>query len=157
MYRASLSLISMATIFVTFGCGQKEDANRPKRVDASGTVTLNGSPVEGANVVFVPESGGHPASARTDANGSFELTTFDDGDGAVPGNYSVAISKMESTVAETGPDMRDPGYNPLQMKKEKRPEPKHLLPKKYSEAKTSELKATVSADGDNEFTFQLTE
>lgn len=45
----------------------------PEIAPVSGRVTLSGKPLEKADVVFQPESGKPPASARTDADGHYEL------------------------------------------------------------------------------------
>jgi hypothetical protein len=59
-----------------------------------GIVTLDGKPLPWATVTFVSaEEGRRPASGVTDADGAFELTTFDTGDGALPGSYRVTINK----------------------------------------------------------------
>ncbi|MGH7202173.1 MAG: carboxypeptidase-like regulatory domain-containing protein, partial [Planctomycetaceae bacterium] len=55
----------------------------------------NEQPVEGATVVFIPTGHKHGATAQTDAEGKFQLRTYEPGDGAVPGNYKVTIRKVE--------------------------------------------------------------
>jgi hypothetical protein len=70
---------------VSAGCG------KPGPVKVRGTVTLDGNPLPGATVTFVPRHGGRPASAVTLADGTFKLTTFNTGDGALPGEYKVTV------------------------------------------------------------------
>src|SRR5262249_58322349 len=67
-----------------------------------GIVTVNGQPLAGATVTFHPaEEGRRPASGRTDDDGTFELTTFHPGDGALPGTYKITVSKaVEEPLAE---------------------------------------------------------
>jgi hypothetical protein len=129
------------------GCGGSQDANRPDRVPASGVVLYKGDPVEGATVVFAPQDHSHSAAARTGPDGRFQLRTFQPGDGAVPGNFKVTVTKIE--VSSQGPPASDD---------EERPEPqqKWLLPQNYGSAESSGLTAPVTADGTNEFTFELT-
>ena len=55
-----------ALAFVGTGCGGKDQP-----VPVRGTVTLDGKPVAGAAVHFVPDQGGSPASAETQADGSY--------------------------------------------------------------------------------------
>jgi hypothetical protein len=76
----------------TVGCD-----GRTRRV--KGLVTLDGRPVPGATVLFMPEGpgGGRPASAFTGLDGAFTLTTFRPGDGATPGAYRVLVRKTEAT------------------------------------------------------------
>ncbi len=73
----------------------------PQTAPVSGTVTYDGQPVAGVKVVFIPKEGGsRNASGVTDAQGRFQLTMFEENDGAVPGEYSVSIS--EATGADLG-------------------------------------------------------
>jgi hypothetical protein len=80
------------------GCGGPNDP-----VKVKGVVTFDGVPVAGATVSFLPErEDGRPANAMTEADGSFTLTTFKKGDGALRGAYRVVVTKLESKVP-TGP------------------------------------------------------
>jgi hypothetical protein len=61
-------------------------------VKVRGTVTLDGKPLRGAVVTFVPSGEkGRAASGATQADGSFQLTTFKPDDGALPGDYKVTV------------------------------------------------------------------
>src|SRR5262249_46846498 len=72
------------------GCGSKET------VSNCGIVHLDNQPNDGAVVTFIPESErGRAASALTDSDGRFSLTTFSDGDGAIPGGYRVIVRKRD--------------------------------------------------------------
>jgi hypothetical protein len=111
----------------------------------TGTVTFNGNPVEGANVIFNPSTGSGQtlaSQAVTGADGRFELKThIGAGEfkiGIVPGQYDVTISKLDTSgISSTlGP-------------------PKDLLPRIYRDPSTSGLKADVSADRENDFPFSL--
>jgi hypothetical protein len=69
------------------GCGGRE---RPVKVE--GVLTLDGNPLSGATVTFVPAAEGRrPASGFTDASGTFHLTTYNTGDGALPGEYKITV------------------------------------------------------------------
>jgi hypothetical protein len=74
------------------GCG------RPSVVKVEGVVTLDGKPLPGATVSFMPahEGQGQLASGRTDADGSFRLTTFRTDDGALPGEYKIIVTIKEA-------------------------------------------------------------
>lgn len=69
----------------------------PEMIPVRGVVTLDGKPVEGATVGFAPKAAGRPATGTTDAAGQFSLTTFEPGDGAVPGEHVVTVSKIKSS------------------------------------------------------------
>jgi hypothetical protein len=107
-----------------------------------------GQPVEGATVIFAPQDHSHPAAAKTGPDGRFALRTFKTGDGAVPGNFKVTVTKIEMTSQAMAAATDD----------EEVPEPdeKWLLPQNYGNFATSGLTATVSESGDNDFTFDLT-
>jgi predicted small lipoprotein YifL len=82
-----LSLVVLLTVFpLLCGCG----SDRPAVVPVSGQVLIDGQPVADATLQFVP-TGSRPARATTDAQGRFTATTFDDGDGCVPGTHKVVV------------------------------------------------------------------
>ena len=150
MWRRGISFALMATTLSVFGCGK---SGLDGLVPVSGTVTYNGKAVEGADLVFNPESEGRAASAKSDASGKFHLTTLDPHDGAQPGNYKVSISKKEMINPMTAEEAEDWFH------KHSGPPPprkiKNDLPEKYAEDKTSGLTATVKEGGSNEFNFEL--
>jgi hypothetical protein len=77
-------------------------------VPVSGTVTLDGKPVEGATVTFHllgDDKEGRPATGQTDKTGTFRLTTGNEL-GARPGEHKVVIVK--SVLA--GPKLKMPDF-----------------------------------------------
>lgn len=129
--------------------GCKPGANRPRTVPVKGEVTLKGAPVAGAAVSFQAKDGSRSSIGITDASGRYELTTFERGDGAVPGDYRVAITKFTQAVVEskTADGKYDPPAGPI-------PEPKNELPAKYATAEKSGLESTVT-DRPNTANFDL--
>lgn len=112
------------------GCGGSSDL--PDLVPVSGTVTLDGKPLEGASVFFELQDdveGKKSSFGQTDSSGKYELT-FGGGTGARPGKHLVKISKQESA----GGDAEGSGAS----------EVKQLVPEKYNNK--SELTVEVSAD-----------
>jgi len=73
------------------GCG----SGGPELVPLTGTVTLDGEPVEGASVTFMPQFTGQPATGTTDVTGKFSLRTHPHGEGVMPGKHKVTVQKME--------------------------------------------------------------
>jgi hypothetical protein len=63
-------------------------------VPVSGTVLLAGHLLEGGEVEFHSPSA--RATGRIEPDGSYRLTTFQPGDGAVPGVYRVAVRPLHS-------------------------------------------------------------
>ena len=150
-------LILSASIFSFSGCGPSGPA--PVKVD--GSVTLGGKPVEGATVTFVSKSGGRSASGKTDADGSFVLTTNSTGDGAVPGEYVVTIAKADTqslddiTAGEGGYGADYEKMMGAAASGSMEKVIKNELPSKYADASQSDLLRTVVAGETNSFSFDL--
>jgi hypothetical protein len=117
-----------------------------------GVVTFEGKPVADADVCFTAKTGqsGIAAIGKTDSNGRYWLTSSQGGGfnkGAVAGEYEVRIMKYTDldAVEPVNPQLGD--VIPLA-------KPKHHLPEKYADVKTSELTATVKK-GKNVINFDL--
>ncbi|MDR3197446.1 MAG: DUF4198 domain-containing protein [Planctomycetaceae bacterium] len=118
-----------------------------------GVVTFEGKPVADADICFTPknENFGIPAIGKTDSNGAYQLTSSQGGGfnkGAVAGEYDVRVMKYVDLdyVEPVNPQLGD--SVPLA-------NPKHHLPEKYADTKTSGLTATVKT-GKNTINFDLT-
>lgn len=150
LWNRSVPLVFCVGLLLLTGCAS-EEAGESLGATVTGTVQLNGSPVEGAMVTFRPASEGtQGAFARTDEAGKYELSTSAVGtSGVSPGKYVVTVTKVEVAQSSTASE-EDPGYNP----NAKPAEAKSLLPKKYSNAKTSDLEFTVT-EGNNEIPIEL--
>jgi hypothetical protein len=85
-------VLNCLLILCCVGCGSASE----KPVPAGGKVTLKGKPVEGAMVTFTNKKGGRSATGKTEADGSFKLSSINTNDGAVPGEFLVTISKQEA-------------------------------------------------------------
>lgn len=161
-------LIMAAVVVVCFGLtsaflGCSNQPARPKTYPVHGTVTFNGTPVEGATVTFVPKEGatGNPkpqaASAITDSSGRYSIGTFATGDGAVPGDYLVKVTKYRVTQqqqAGNDPESQMQAFLQHQQGAQQQAGPKNELPVKYENEKTSGLFLTVQP-GDNTFDINL--
>jgi len=87
-----------AMVLVVVGCG-----DGPALVPVAGVVTLDGKPLEGATLSFVPAAGNAISTAGSDAtgpSGNFKMT-FNGRAGLAPGKYSVLVSKAEE-VSNSG-------------------------------------------------------
>jgi hypothetical protein len=71
------------------GCG----SGLPERGKVTGKVTFNGKPVPEGTVTFYPATG-RSASGRIQPDGTYTLTTFDEGDGAIVGPNDVTIEAV---------------------------------------------------------------
>lgn len=150
-----MSIVKCVPVVVAIaicGCG----SGNPDTAPATGSVTYNGKPVEGASVQFSPEeTGGKGASGKTDASGNFTLTSYEEGDGAVPGKYKVTIYKRDESAVKTAEEEHDAAGGAAADAPSAAP--KELLPVKYKKIETSGLTAEVKADTDNTFKFELTD
>jgi hypothetical protein len=84
-----------ATLLAVVGC-----SDGPTLVPVAGVVTLDGKPLEGATLSFVPLPGNPVSTAGTDAtgpSGNFKMT-YNGRAGLAPGKYSVAVSKTEDAT-----------------------------------------------------------
>ena len=122
-------------------------AARPHVVPTEGVLTLNGEPLASAVVTFHAVDGRHSAAGRTDEAGVFHLATFDDGDGAVPGDYRITVNKTEIDFV---PDPGAPEQAPPLLHLER-----HLVPDRYRGIETSGLSATVRTAGRHALALQL--
>ncbi len=87
------------------GCGE----SGPKLVPVTGTVTLNGKPLEGAVVSFQPDAsmpGAMPAEDVTGPDGNYKALTKGRS-GVVPGKYKVVVSKSLIDMTKVRPEFKD--------------------------------------------------
>lgn len=148
----------------------------PPTFKVSGTVTLDGQPVEGAVISFLDEKGGpYNAVATSGPDGKYELTTFQKGDGAVEGKYNIMVTKYGKeeevspydtpsdaggqTVEEGNTEGYEDAYGAAMEGASqggwRPPKTWNDLPEKYASVGTSGLTYTVTSDK-AEHTFDLT-
>jgi hypothetical protein len=146
-------LLGAALVLAAPGCARKD-----KPIPIRGTVTLDGQPVVGAAVNFVPEGGnGVPAYAMTKEGGVFDLTTTSLGDGAMAGNYMVTITWEEPHPPAFRP--REGGLSKAQMarklelEEERRKKMRHQvnIPEVYGNPSQTPLRQKVPPSGKVEF------
>ena len=149
-------LILLGGTLVVTGCG---GGGTVPTVPVSGTVTYQGQPVVGAQVAFVAEGAPRAATGRTDEQGSYQLTTFRENDGAVVGNHTVTISMPDERFSGEEMDASDPGeaYGAAMTAAAGGPQAgmRGGIPARYGDPRGSGLTAEVTADGPHEINFQL--
>jgi hypothetical protein len=122
-------------------------------VKVRGVVTLDGEPLVGAIVTFLPEGdGGRMAHGQTGAGGVFQLTTFKPQDGAMPGAYKVTVQYHEGV--ETSPATNQRAVFQEIAKGQKTKPPRYVVPAKYSDPGQTPLRQQIPPAG--EVTFPLT-
>lgn len=148
------SLLLCPLLFACSGCENSNgNPNRPPVVKASGIVTYQQKPIEGATILFTSVNSGPAATGFTDENGAFQLRTYEPGDGAAAGQYKVSISKFD--MSTSNPDLEDDLQNELNESDKEPIGPDSVLPVRYGAAETSMLTEEVSSTGPNEFKFDL--
>jgi len=124
------------------GCGGED---RMPTAPVEGKVLYNGEPLKFGSVVFIPEAG-PPARGTIQPDGTFYLSTYKDGDGAILGENRVEIT----CSTNQDPDAPPPDPN-VEM-----PVGESLIPQRYTQAQTSGLTREVK-EGGNSFEFKLTD
>jgi hypothetical protein len=96
-----LRRITLITLFsllgiVVAGCSGPKG---PELTRITGVVTFEGKPVGPGTVAFLPsDPTGSPASGTIEKNGTFKMSMFNPGDGALPGSYKVAVTVIKEPV-----------------------------------------------------------
>ncbi len=151
-FRRVIPLLTTVVIpLLASGCGSS--AERPPMGTVSGTVIYNGKRMTKGSVVFTPIAGrggetGQGAVGPIESDGSYTLTTFDTGDGAILGQHVATVEMSAQTSEEI-------------MKANTKPDgtfryvlPKSPLPPKYLSPDTSPFRFTVEK-GSNTFNLEL--
>ncbi|WDQ16210.1 carboxypeptidase-like regulatory domain-containing protein [Rhodopirellula sp. P2] len=153
---AALALVGCLalTLATSTGCGSSDNADYASigLVPITGTVTLDGQPLEGAVVMFeAPDT--TFSYGTTNADGNYEIKFNSEVMGVPPGDKIVRISTTASTgeVDTEGADDDDDDAAARRKKKKKR-NPNEQVPEAYNE--DSQLQATVS-DSQTVFDFAL--
>lgn len=123
------------------GCG---GGNGLDTAPTTGEITYRGKPLPYGSISFRPKAG-PPSTGPIGSDGTFEMSTYRDGDGAILGMNDVMISATElhagtAKPVEAGVEM---------------PAPKSLIPAKYTAFSTSGLNAEVKEGEKNHFVFEL--
>lgn len=130
---------SIACCAILSGCGP----DGPELAPIHGSITQAGGPIAEARIVLhplsaVPESLPQP-QATTDANGQFDVTTLEQGDGALPGKYAVTV-QLRAPRRHGEETIRDG---------------KNLLPPRYANPQTSGIVREVHPGENNWAAIEL--
>jgi hypothetical protein len=148
--RTTLSLLAGVSVLVSLpGCSR--DPNMPKLGRVHGKVTYKGKPVESGTVTFNPIPGkggetGQNATGLIESDGTYVMTTFSTGDGAILGQHVVAVVVRAKGSENQGKPKADSTIDYSM--------PKIVTPSKYASVETSPLVYTVR-EGDNTFDIEL--
>lgn len=153
------SILSKKFIFLLFICclclfvSCARGPDRPATWKVHGVITLDGQPVSDAIVSFIANDNQRPANGFTDSTGSYELTTFSRGDGAMEGTFRVTVVKYEKRAAKAATSNEE--YVPAGPGRPNDRGPKNILPKQYADQINTPLTATVQSKRDNPISFDL--
>ena len=125
-----LRAIPIVALWFCFGCGQQSG---PPLAKVSGTVTLDGQPVQSAGLEFIADAGG-VAYGKTDASGHYYMSFGNSRTGALVGKNLVRITSNDKVVIG-----------------DKKYESTEVFPKKYN---TNSEQFVEVAKGSNTFDFK---
>lgn len=154
---AGMAMLWLAAGCLSPGCNQ---ADQRSTYPVRGNITYQGKPLAGASVTFFADGASRAAVGKTDAAGSFQLTTYKPHDGAVPGLHVVTVKKYntEPPPLPTAPpdgevDPADEAKYTAAMVRWSETA-KIAVPRRYTDQKTSDLRREVVA-GENSFEIDL--
>ena len=128
--RVALAAFSMPLLLA--GCAERP-GDAPDLAEVTGTITVDGQPAAWAMVYFLSKDRGLQAVGTTDGDGTFRLMYKRGVSGAPVAEHVVTV--------ETGTP--------------EGPERATTIPGKYADRKTCGLEAVVTAEGPNDFAFNL--
>jgi hypothetical protein len=128
------------------GCGEntQKGPEKQKTVPVTGILKYKGKPVPNASVGFHSLDGKVASHGRTDAAGTFVLTTYEPQDGAPPGRYKVTAAAGGAKEIEPGVLEDEPpgGF-------------KSPIPTKYANPNNTDIVVEVNETGKNDLTIDL--
>ncbi len=135
--RLILAAFPVVVALMPLGCAD----SGPTKGSVTGKITCGSQPVPKGTITFVstdPNRRNAIGAIRSD--GTYRLQTEVPGDGAILGDYQVAISSRDDAILD---------YTPL-----KPIRPRRLIPARYEDPAASGLTATVKK-GSNTLNFEL--
>jgi hypothetical protein len=127
---ATFRWVVLAACAFSCGCGPAAGVS-PTLIAVKGKVTYKNQPLTSGVIQFEPDDGyGRAAFGKLEADGTYVLTTYKEGDGVIAGHHRVSIVRVDKKLA------RDRGFT------------------KYTSPNTSDLTADVSAEK-TDFTFNI--
>lgn len=143
-------IAAAVVVAMAIGCGPSDDV---QVYPVKGQITFNGKPmVGGGSIGFYPigSQAGKAPGGEIKADGTYELTTYAEGDGSMPGDFRVVV--VQITVQEGAPtaDGEKAPVAPISTVAEA-----DRIPAIYADPYNSPLTAKVEAKELNELNFTL--
>lgn len=127
-------LLCLLALLLSCGCGGSRTS------PVKGVVLLDGQPLANASVQFVPDGTGRDATATTNDQGEFVMSTFDPRDGVAPGIYKVVISPPRGEVDAA---RYESSGDAMAAAARTKPAPKKAFPQQYTSASQTPLRQKV--------------
>jgi hypothetical protein len=135
-------------LFFFVGCGS------PKTTPVEGVVLLDGKPLAGASIQFVPQGAGRDATGETDKSGQFVMSTFQPRDGVVPSSYKVVISPPTGIADPAQYKSAEEAMAAAGKAAAKKDSAASAFPQKYARADQTPLVQEVPVKGKVKFELQ---
>lgn len=132
----------------TGGCGG-EKPGRGTTADVNGRVTYRGVPLVNGDIKFIPVQAANEvrvAYGTLDDEGRYRLSTYEQNDGAILGDYRIVVEACNQLPVEEARRAAMLGGANGQ--------PKSLIPRRYGDPNTSGLTASVKS-GQNTLDIDL--
>ena len=136
IHRSAAASATALAVFTMIGCGRP--AHQLDTAPVRGQVTLDGQPLPSGYVV-VPTARGRMASGKIQPDGTFVLSTYEEGDGAQVGTHPVVVNEVPPDEFSSVPARN-----------------RVPIPSRYASAGTSGLQVTVQSGEENVLDLQLT-
>ena len=136
--RTILGLTAGALTCLAIAACSTPDPNATPAVPAAGTIKYKGQPIETGTIQFIPAKG-RAANGKIEA-GQFSLTTYKDGDGAIPGLHAVAVFATKEVAAKKA------GQEASAVS---------IIPERYSAAGSSGLSVEIPREGKKDIALDL--
>jgi len=140
--------VCMAALVLGVAACRHEQKSDVPLVPVTGEVNLEGTPLEGATVEYIPSGAtrGQGGSGLTDYKGLFEISSPYGEPGLTEGDYKVVVNKIELPPgAVVDPEKMGPADNPG----------RELVAPNYSDRAKTTLKAKVPPSGKAHHKFSV--
>ncbi len=95
--RSTSTILGLLFLGASCGCGSAA-GSLPSLIPVKGKVTFKGQPLTKGVITFDPTDYGRAATGQLQADGTYVLTTYKDGDGIVAGLHKISIAGVDKKI-----------------------------------------------------------